>query len=251
MELRKSKLSFDLLVIDDFSTDETLESCLKLQSKFEELRIVHLNKNQRQRNATALGYNLAKGKYVVTFDDDLQYSPREISLLYEKILESNQLIISGFSSFTGEKKWYKTLKKTIFLSFNYLFFPRFKNSKYITSLKIYNKDALNKTSLINIYYFWEIDPSSILTVRVEKNIGLRLKSKYNFKAFVILLAPLILKVFAKSGFAISLSSLMFATILGHEEAYNIFLISFLLSVCFVLLTYWEKGAFLRVKYKIY
>ena len=251
LALRKLELPFELLIIDDCSTDETLQLCINLKSKYKELSLVHLNQNNGQRNATSLGYSLANSKYVVTFDDDLQYSPEEIPLLYAEILKTQALVISGYCSFKEEKKWYKTLKKLLFKSFNNVFFPRFKNSKYITSFKIYNKLEFNKKKLINIYYFWEVDPSKISTIKVSKNVGLRMKSKYHFKAFLILLAPLLLKILSKSSFTISFSSLFFATILDYKQAYSIFLVSFLFSIIFVFLTYREKSAFLRIPHQIY
>jgi glycosyltransferase involved in cell wall biosynthesis len=85
LALRKLNLSFELIIVDDCSTDSTFQNCTELQVAYKELRIVRLVRNQGQRNATSVGYSLARSKYVVTFDDDLQYSPEEISLLHEKI----------------------------------------------------------------------------------------------------------------------------------------------------------------------
>jgi hypothetical protein len=135
--------------------------------------------------------------------------------------------------------------------FNNVFFPKYKNSKFISSFKMYNKLEINKTGIINIFYFWEINPNKISSLRVSKNIGLRHKSTYNFKAFAILLAPLLLKILSKSGFAFSLASLPYAILLNSQKAYAISLISFLLSLFFVLLIYIEKSAFLRAKHHTY
>jgi len=249
--LRDSKFSFELVLVDDCSSDLTLETCVKLKLEYEELSVLHLKENQGQRNATALGYHIAKGKYVVTFDDDLQYPVEQIWVLLEKIKATKCKVVSGYYSFEEEKKSYKSLKKIILSGLNYIIFPRFKKSKYITSFKIFNKEALIKSKITNIYFFWEIKPDKIAAVKVKKQIGLRRESKYNFARFFKLLAPLFYKTMQKSAIAVSICSIFFALILGKSLGYYIFLIALLLALLFKVLLNTDKKSFLKAPYQIY
>ena len=247
--LQDLNLDFELLIIDDHSTDETLLNCRSIQKKYDKISLIHLLKNHGQRAASSLGYHLAKGKFVVTMDDDLQYQPGNIELLYHHLVKSDKFIACGFSSFTGEKSWYKSIKKVLFTSFNYIFFPRYKESKYLSSFKIYNKDALSKQNIHNVFYFWNIPPVSITAVRVEKNQGLRPISNYTIKSLFVLLFPVILKTVSK--LFLSLSIIAFLLFLAYDESFalNAGFIAFLFSATLIALIEKEKKAHLKINYR--
>lgn len=247
--LQKLQLPFEILILDDNSKDNTVATCKALKRQFENLRVIQFYKNHGQRNATSLGYTLSQGRYVITLDDDLQFAPYEISKLYSKIHLSKFLVVSGYSSYLQESQWYRSIKKTLFLSFNYLFFPRYSRSKYVSSFKIYNKHLLDKLGIINIFYFWKLDPNQIGTIKVSKRRGLRYYSQYSFKVFLILLAPLLLKILAKIGLFITVTAVVFGGFFYCPSAILISSCSLLLSTLSMLFVCKEKTAFLNKNHR--
>lgn len=86
---------FEILCIDDGSTDSSWQMLKKLQKKFPSLKLLRLMKNFGQHNALICGCNYAKGKYIVTLDDDLQNPPEEIPKMIKAIKKTNVDCVIG------------------------------------------------------------------------------------------------------------------------------------------------------------
>ena len=71
----------EVLFVDDGSTDLTLALLKRAQEKHPRIRIAHFRRNLGQTAAMAAGFQLARGKAVVTIDGDLQNDPAEIPRL--------------------------------------------------------------------------------------------------------------------------------------------------------------------------
>ena len=82
--LRKS---YEVIFVDDASTDKSLNVLQELANKTTSLRIIKFQKNSGQSAAFDAGFKLAKGEIVVTLDADLQYDPGDIPKLLEKLNE--------------------------------------------------------------------------------------------------------------------------------------------------------------------
>jgi glycosyltransferase involved in cell wall biosynthesis len=68
-------IKFEVIVVDDGSTDSTLNILRNLKKKYQNLRILKLEKNLGHMSAIAAGLEASTGEYVVTLDADLQDSP--------------------------------------------------------------------------------------------------------------------------------------------------------------------------------
>src|SRR5438093_2893360 len=69
---------YELIVVDDGSTDESFETLARLQSMDARLRAIRLRRNFGQTAAFAAGFDHARGRYIVTMDGDLQNDPADI-----------------------------------------------------------------------------------------------------------------------------------------------------------------------------
>lgn len=90
-------LSFELIAVDDGSTDGSAERLQTLAMQYPWLRAVCLVRNYGQSSALQAGFDKVQGHYVVTMDADLQNEPLDIPLLLQR-LETDQSIdmVSGW-----------------------------------------------------------------------------------------------------------------------------------------------------------
>ena len=76
--LKTESFSFEIIYIDDGSTDNSWNAIEGLSKKNQNVRGIRFAKNFGKSQALHAGFKSAKGKYVVTLDADLQDSPDEI-----------------------------------------------------------------------------------------------------------------------------------------------------------------------------
>lgn len=77
--------SYEIIVIDDGSTDDTFEQLASLQSRDPHLRVIRFRRNFGQTAAFAAGFAFARGRLVVTADGDLQNDPADIARMAAEI----------------------------------------------------------------------------------------------------------------------------------------------------------------------
>ncbi len=90
--MRPMKEKFELVLVNDGSTDSTAEVLRRLSFNTPELLAVLLRKNYGQTAAMAAGFDISSGEVVVTLDGDLQNDPADIPLLVEKLREGFDLV---------------------------------------------------------------------------------------------------------------------------------------------------------------
>ena len=83
--LNKMNIEYELLIIDDGSTDKTVNVALELKKKDPNVKIVSFSRNFGKEAAMLAGMKEAKGDYVVIMDADLQDPPYLLSEMYEYV----------------------------------------------------------------------------------------------------------------------------------------------------------------------
>ncbi len=76
---------FEVLIVDDGSTDDTPAVLARLARDCPELRPVRLARNVGQSAATVAGFRLAKGDWVAVLDADLQNRPEDLAALWDAL----------------------------------------------------------------------------------------------------------------------------------------------------------------------
>ncbi len=84
--------SYEMLIIDDGSTDDTFEQLAALQARDPRLRVIRFRRNFGQTAAFAAGIAHARGRLVVTSDGDLQNDPRDIPAMVALIEQGNDIV---------------------------------------------------------------------------------------------------------------------------------------------------------------
>ena len=87
---------YEIIVIDDGSTDDTFEQLRTLQTRDPHLRIIRFRRNFGQTAAFSAGFAHARGRFIVTSDGDLQNDPRDIPAMIERAEREDADIVAGW-----------------------------------------------------------------------------------------------------------------------------------------------------------
>ena len=90
--LRPTDEAFELVLVDDGSSDRTAKVLAKLSAEVPEVVAVLLRKNYGQTAAMAAGFDVAGGEVIVSLDGDLQNDPADIPMLLAKLREGYDLV---------------------------------------------------------------------------------------------------------------------------------------------------------------
>ena len=90
--LRPAGETFELVLVDDGSSDRTAEVLAQVSSDVPEVVAVLLRKNYGQTAAMAAGFDVAGGEVIVSLDGDLQNDPADIPMLLAKLREGYDLV---------------------------------------------------------------------------------------------------------------------------------------------------------------
>jgi len=83
---------YEIVFIDDGSTDRSLELLRDLQRQDSHIVVVSFRKNFGQTAAMAAGFDYAGGDVIITMDADLQNDPKDIPLLLDQIKAGNDVV---------------------------------------------------------------------------------------------------------------------------------------------------------------
>ena len=94
--LEAFKRPYEVIAIDDGSTDETFEVLERLQAADSRLRVIRFRRNFGQTAGFAAGFAHARGRYIVTMDGDLQNDPKDIPEMVRVLEERPADIVAGW-----------------------------------------------------------------------------------------------------------------------------------------------------------
>lgn len=134
----------EIIFVDDGSRDNSLQILKDFAKKDNRVRVFSFRRNQGKAEALTVGFQKAKGDFVVTLDADLQDKPSEIQKLQKKIN-------SGWDLVSGWREKRKDPMSKIIASkfFNYLasLFWGLNLHDYNCGLKIYRSEAAKSLNL--------------------------------------------------------------------------------------------------------
>lgn len=144
---------FEIIVVDDFSNDGTLEMLKIKKKKFRNLRFLIRYKNKGLSNSIHDGILFAKKKNIIVMDCDFNHNPNDIIKLIKDFKRKKLDFISG-SRFKNFK--FKKLKIRFIFSYIYCLilskFLGFKSTDSLSGFFIIKKKVLLKMNLNKIFF---------------------------------------------------------------------------------------------------
>ena len=94
--LRSLGRSYEIIAVDDGSTDNSMAVLRELQNQEPNLRIIQFRRNFGQTPAFQAGFDYARGAVIITMDADGQQDPADIPRLLGKMEEGDYDLVSGW-----------------------------------------------------------------------------------------------------------------------------------------------------------
>lgn len=104
---------YELILVDDGSTDRTVPYCLSFIKANKKIRLISFSRNYGHEIASTAGLDHAEGDYVVLMDADLQHPPEVIPNLVHKALEGYDVVCAARNNRDSEP-WLKKITAKIF-----------------------------------------------------------------------------------------------------------------------------------------
>ena len=193
-----SNLEYEVLFINDGSTDDSENVIEKITQKYSNFHIINLRRNYGQTAAMQAGFDHAKGEIVIPMDGDLQNDPKDIPILINKIHEGYD-VVSGWRKERLDKKLTRIIPSKIA---NHLIskISGLHLHDFGCTLEAY-KEVLNDIKLygemhrfIPIYASWE--GAKVTEIPVRHHARKAGKTKYGLSRIPkVILDILVIKVF--------------------------------------------------------
>lgn len=189
--------SFEILCVDDFSTDNSWKKLISIKESNKHLKIIKFTKNFGQAAATLCGIRRARAETMIVIDDDLQYPPEEIKKLIHHFNPAEKYILFGVPKIQKQSLFKRIttnfindlLNKIVLKSRKKIEFSTFR----ILTKKKYDTDFYNEQTMKSAQIFFTmVSPDLMGSVEVEHHKRKKGKSNYNiFKRIQIFLELLL------------------------------------------------------------
>lgn len=118
--LEKEDIDYDIIVVDDGSTDKTWETIEQLHRAKGNIGGIKLSRNFGHQNALMAGLHVAKGDAVITMDADLQHPPEIIPQLIESWQEGYKIVNTRRTETENEPFMKRLTSKAFYKTFSWL-----------------------------------------------------------------------------------------------------------------------------------
>lgn len=185
-EIKQLELNsaYEIIIVDDASSDDTYANTLKLKAAVPELRIVQHESTYGQSAAIATGIAHADGELIVTMDGDGQNNPADIPRLVNALLSSknaNLRMVAGFRKKRNDPAW-RILSSKIANSVR-SFFLRDQTPDTGCGLKVFYRSAFTKLPFFDHMHRFlpaliQMQGGDVISIEVSHRARMHGTSKY-------------------------------------------------------------------------
>ena len=112
--MAEQNLSYEVLMVDDGSTDSSWSVIEKLAAENSHIRGLSFRRNYGKSAALYCGFARAEGNVVFTMDADLQDRPEELPEMYRMIVEDGYDVVSGWKQHRQDNPLTKNLPSKLY-----------------------------------------------------------------------------------------------------------------------------------------
>jgi glycosyltransferase involved in cell wall biosynthesis len=192
-----TNLSYELIFVDDGSTDKTVSN-IKANAD-ENIRLIVLNKNYGQTAAMAAGIDQAQGDFIVPIDGDLQNDPSDIPMMLDKLEKEDWDVVAGIRA---DRKDSLFIKKIPSKMANAMIrkLTGVHLHDYGCTLKVFKKDIAKNLGLYGelhrfIPVLAQLQGANITEVPVKHHPRIHGSSKYGLGRTFKVMSDLLLMIF--------------------------------------------------------
>lgn len=142
----RTKCRFEIIVVDDGSSDDTYSEALKAAADHPDVKVVHYTLNNGKGNALKEGFKSATGDYVVFLDSDLDLHPLQLHTLFKVMRNKRADVVIGSKHHPKSRLEYPLARKVISrvyaLALKVLFNLPLRDTQ--TGLKVFDYQVLKK-----------------------------------------------------------------------------------------------------------
>ncbi len=179
--VENKKFSSEIIIVDDGSTDNSLELLKDLVKKNSNLKVIELSRNFGHHNALFCGLENSKGKLVYLIDGDLEEEPEDFYDLHNELINNNLDMVFGKQSIRRGNKLERFSGNLYYLFLEFIVdakiphnavTSRVMNRKYVNSLLSFRESEFVLSGL------YELTGFKTKSIFIKKSR--RRKSSYNF-----------------------------------------------------------------------
>ncbi len=140
----------EIIVVDDGSSDGTLQQLQTLETQYDNLRFLVQSRNQGKGAALRLGFQQATGDYVLVQDADLEYDPADYPVLLKPLIDGKADVVYGSRFLTTKEHrvlffWHSVGNRLLTLISN--MFTNLNLTDMETGYKVFKRDVIQSIKL--------------------------------------------------------------------------------------------------------
>ncbi len=172
---------YEVIFVDDGSTDKTLPLLKEYEKKKSFIKILSHRRNLGKSNALMHGFHKAAGEYIATLDADLQDDPEEIAVLLSYLKENNLDMVTGWRKNRQDTNAIKSVSRianrVILRVFN------LKIHDLNAGIKVYRADAAKELNLYGGLHRFIPIMLSELGYRVDEHVVHNRSRKFGYSKY--------------------------------------------------------------------
>ena len=137
---------YEIIVVDDGSSDNTHREVVRVNSKTDRVKAVESKTHQGKGSALKYGFQFAKGDFVVFLDADLDLHPEQLSCFFDIMKKTEAGVVIGSKRHPESKVNYPKRRRALSFVYHLIIFILFRLSITDTQvgLKLFKYEVLKK-----------------------------------------------------------------------------------------------------------